>query len=200
MGFAIGAALTPLIGDTWLIVMATAFVLGGGAYVWARYGRWSNENLEKGWRGERRVGEEIEHAITARGCAVAHGVKDVAAIGDIDHLVATPSRLWVVETKYRWLPKEAFTEALRRLERNMDAVAMKFPQTPIQGCLVLAYEKEKEVKRRRYNNGRIVVHKPETLLEALQDEAQRKLSLDPAVAKRIWELAVTGESDEKSRW
>lgn len=179
--------------------MGVALLLVWGAYAWARRGRWSNENLEKGWRGERRVGEEIERAITARGCAVAHGVKDVAAIGDIDHLVATPARLWVVETKYRWLPKDAFAEALRRLERNMDAVAMEFPRTPLQGCLVLAYEREKEVKRRRYNKGRIVVHKPGSLVEILQGEAQQKLSLDPTVAKRIWALGVTGESDERSR-
>ena len=199
-GFAIALVLTPRIGEIWsLVLLVSMYAILAVVWLWFRRGSWGNENLEKGWHGERRVGEEIERAIIARGCAVAHGVRTVADIGDIDHLVATPVCLWVVETKYGWLPKDAFAEALRRLERNMGAVAVEFPQTPLQGCLVLAYEEEREIKRRRYSNGRIVVHTPESLLEALQSEAQQNLSLDPAVTNRIWELAVTDESDERGR-
>ena len=49
---------------------------------------------------ERNVGGLIEYGITAPGCAIAHSVTEIAEIGDIDHLVATPGCLWVVETKY----------------------------------------------------------------------------------------------------
>ena len=200
LGFSVALFLVPLIGKGWsLVLFFSMYALFLGVFLGYRRGRWSNENLEKGWPGERRVGEVIERAITARGCAVAHGVEEVADIGDIDHLVATPVCLWVVEAQYRWLRDDTFTEALRRLERNMETIATIFPQTPLKGCLVLAYEEEKEVKRRRYDDGRIVVHEPESLLEALQSEAQQELTLDPAVTKRIGELALSGESDERGR-
>ena len=63
--------------------------------------RWNFENLRKGGDAENRVGQIIEYAITARNCAVAHSVTAIAKVGDIDHLVATPAAVWVVETKYK---------------------------------------------------------------------------------------------------
>ena len=60
--------------------------------------RWAN-----GMTAERNVAGVIECALSADGCATAHGVTNIPnTIGDIDHLVATPQCLWVVETKHRY--------------------------------------------------------------------------------------------------
>ena len=61
------------------------------------------ERLEKGENAEVRTGQTIEYAITAPNCAVAHTVTDIARVGDVDHIVATPVRLWVIETRSREL-------------------------------------------------------------------------------------------------
>ena len=194
-GFAFGVVVVPLLGLFWSTVLAALMAAALFAIrFWYQRSDWSDDNLDKGLRGERRVGETIERAIAAPGCAVAHGVKEVAAVGDIDHLVATPVRIWVVETKYQWLEDGAFKEALDRIDRNVRAVEGKFPGVPVQGSLVLAYG-ERGPKRRRYNDGRVLAHKPDSLAETLRDECVCKPSLDPAVADRIWDMATVRESD-----
>ena len=195
-GFAFGVVVVPLLGQTWSLVLAALMAAGLFAtrFWLSKKTKWSDDNLDKGLRGERRVGETIERAIAAPGCAVAHGVKEVAAVGDIDHLIATPVCIWVVETKYQWLEDDAFKEALDRIDRNVEAVEGEFPCVAVQGSLVLAYG-ERDPKRRRYNDGRVLAHKPDSLAEALRRECRRKPSLDPAVADRIWDLATARESD-----
>ena len=102
---------------------------------------WNFENLKKGVDAETRVGQIIEFAITAKGCAVAHSITEIAKVGDIDHIVATPVAIRVIETKYRRVPRDSFNEVLNRIAANVDAVrrwAAGGP--PVRGCLVLAYE------------------------------------------------------------
>lgn len=190
-GFTFGVVVVLLLGQTWSLVLAA---LAAGLFAilfrYRRRGEWSDDNLNKGLRGERRVGNTIERAIiAAHGCAVAHDVEEIAAHGNIDHLVATPERVWVVETKYRWLPEDAFKKALGHIDANVAAVERELPGVPVQGCLVLAYEDERDIKRRRYNDGRVEAHKPDSLAETLRRESRRKLRLDPVVADRIWDLA-----------
>ena len=88
-----------------------------------------------------RVGQGIEGAITAPGCAVAHSVTGVGKGGDIDHLVATPGKLWVIETKVsRIKSKKRFSRALEQTARNTRARdAGPGRGTNVQGCLVLAF-------------------------------------------------------------
>ena len=65
--------------------------------------KWRSDNLEKGIAipESQRIGQAIELALISDHCAVAHGVSKIARVGDIDHLIATPLGLLVVETKYR---------------------------------------------------------------------------------------------------
>lgn len=195
-GFAFGVAVVPVLGRTWSILLA-ALMAAALFAIWFWYQRsdWSDDNLDKGLRGERRVGETIERVIAAPGCAVAHGVKEVAAVGDIDHLVATPVCIWVVETKYQWLPKNEFWKTVDRIDENVAAVEREFPGVPVRGSLVLAYEIEKEIKIERVKGGKVHLHKPDSLSKTLRDECVCKPSLDPAVADRIWDLATARESD-----
>lgn len=154
--------------------------------------RWNLDNLKKGVDAETRVGQIIEYAITAENCAVAHSVTEIAKVGDIDHIVATPVAVWVIETKYKKVPKRSFPEVLRRIAANMDAVRQWAPAgTTVRGCLVLAYETE--LKGRDYRKGKetITVYTADSLdklMRQMRREAREKRSLDERTTKDIWEL------------
>ena len=118
-----------------------------------------------------------------------HSVTGIARVGDIDHLVATPVRLWVIETKYRRVPREHFPEVLRRIADNTAAVwEWAPPGTPVRGCLVLAYESR--IHRKTYDYGKepIVVHTPASLARELRAEAGRERVLDERVGAGVWKL------------
>ena len=60
------------------------------------------------------------------------------SVGDIDHLVATPRGLWVIETKHGRVPRPEFQETLRRIALNVQAVRDWAPRMRVTGCLVFA--------------------------------------------------------------
>ena len=144
---------------------------------------------EKGEDAEVRTDHAIEYAVTAPDCAVAHSVTEIARVGDIDHLVATPVRLWVIETKYRRVPPKQFPKVLQRLAANTTAVRASAPAgTPVRGCLVLA--RESRINRKTYDSGNepIAAHTPESLWRELRAETGRKREVDGRVAADIWKL------------
>ncbi len=152
-------------------------------------GRWSLDNLTKGESAEKRAGQAIEHALAAKNCAVAHSVTEVAKVGDIDHLVATPAAIWVIETKYRRVPPKDFPGVLARIAANMDAVRRWAPDgSTVRGCLVLAFEDK--INRRNYESGEetITVFTPTLLVREMSAEAGRERTLDERVATDIWRL------------
>ena len=154
--------------------------------------RWNFDNMQKGLDAETRVGQIIEYAITAKGCAVAHSVTEIAKVGDIDHIVATPRGIWVIETKYKRVPKKAFPEVLSRIAANIDAVREWAPAgTHVRGCLVLAYETEKAKKSFSQGSEKIAVYTEDslaTLMRELRKEARGRRSLDEQISKDIWKL------------
>ena len=149
--------------------------------------------LLKGAAAERNVGGLMEYGITAPGCAIAHSVTEIAEVGDIDHLVATPGCLWVVETKYGKVPKERFREVLRRLRANQDAVRRwASTGTEVRACLVLATE-DGPRRKRLYENGQVELFDPKSLVcELRRKSANPASSADLLTARRVWALA--GES------
>ena len=167
--------------------------------------RWSLDNLKKGVDAETRVGRIIERAITANNCAVAHSVTEIAKIGDIDHIVATPVAVWVIETKYKKVPKEQFSKVLHRIATNMNAVRQWAPdKTTVRGCLVLAYE-HKSVKKQAWgkneNGGieNISVYARlslDTFEQEMRKEAGKTPSLDERIAKKIWRLGSATGSEQ----
>lgn len=199
MGMSIGllfyVVFPPWPDSYWGVVAyaGTAGVLLSAIWLMERPGfRWNLENLRKGAKAEARVGQLVEYALTAEHCAVAHAVTAIAAVGDIDHLVATPAAVWVIETKYKRVPKNSFPEVLRRIAANMAAVRQWLPAgTPVRGCLVLAYESD--IKRRPYfhDKEQIPVYTQDslgTLMREIREEARGRQSLDEHVAKDIWKL------------
>ena len=120
LGYLLHYATGAWLGGVWVSVGFGGAILVAVAAFWVvfrKLGRGRLGRLEKGEDAEVRAGQFIEHALTAPDCAVAHSVTAIARIGDIDHLVATPVRLWVIETKYRRVPREHFPEVLRRTIR-----------------------------------------------------------------------------------
>ena len=153
--------------------------------------RWRSGNPERGETNARRA---IEHALTAPDCAAAHSVTSIARIGDIDHLVATPVRLWVIETRYRPIPREQFPEVLQRIADNTTAVWQWAPAgTPVRGCLVLANDPRPRRKTFDYGKEPIVVHTPASLARELKIEARTERVIDERVAASVRELAPIPE-------
>ena len=156
--------------------------------------RWNLDNLRKGSDAEDHVGQTIEYAITAENCAVAHSVTEIAKVGDIDHIVATPVAIWVIETKYQRVPSKSFPEVLSRIAANTDAVRQWAPAgTSVRGCLVLAYATE--IKRRNYfhDKEKIVAYTPDMLMRDMRREARENRRVDEQVSKNIWKLGRAGE-------
>lgn len=154
--------------------------------------RWNLENLAKGVDAETRVGQVIERAITAEHCAVAHSVTEIAKVGDIDHIVATPRAVWVIETKYKKVPEDLFDGVLRRIAANTRAVRQChwLPEgTPVRGCLVLAYEKKLVKTKYKAEGELITAYTTTSLLKEMGSEALGGPSLDREIVKKIWTLS-----------
>ena len=181
-----------LAGSTgWQSVMLPVLCLAAlAALLVRRYEVGGFGRLLKGAVAERNVGGSIEYALTAPGCAVAHSVTEVADIGDIDHLVSTPGCLWVVETKYRKVPKDRFSEVLRRIRVNVQAVRRWAPPgVAVRGCLVIATE-NKLPRKRLYEDGQVEVFDSRSLVRELKREAARPAAQEDVWnARRVWKLA-----------
>ncbi len=148
----------------------------------------------KGARSEEHVGQVLEYAITMRGCAVARSVTEIAGAGDIDHLVATPAALWVVETKSSRVPRRHFPSALSGLARKMKHVRDWAPAgAPVRGCLVL--DDPNGARRRRYDadDETIRLHTAHSLAKALSAEASAEPAVSPALARNVWQLGRVEE-------
>ena len=132
----------------------------------------------------------IEHALAAPGCAAAHSVRTIARAGVIDHLVATPVRLWVITAIDRRVSREELLHILAAVADNTTAVwDWAPPGTPVRGCLVLGGERRQARTRYDYGKGPVVVHTPGTLARELSAEAGRSPELDERVADAVDKLA-----------
>ena len=172
----------------WLVLAPGVFFLTLATYH-ARRG-WGLHAMRTGARAEATVGQALEYALTRASCAVAHNVRDLPGVGDIDHLVAADGHLWVIETKNRRVPKAQFREVLRRIAANVAAVRAWAPDTPVSGCLVFA-KAEQRRPQPRYTQGAETIRafaEPAALIRALRREA-RPTPAAPQLARRVWTLA-----------
>ena len=151
--------------------------------------KWSISNLRKGMVGEQRVGQGIEYALTAAHCAVAHGVISIpGVVGDVDHLVATPKGLFVIETKYQRVPKTHFSDVLLRLSANVQAVRRWAPNnTLVRACLVLV---EDDPKQDSYltDGETILVRSGKSFRKMLRDDSREPLSTDNGLSRLVWDI------------
>ena len=136
--------------------------------------------------------DAIKHALAAPGCAVAHSVSTIARAGVIEHLVATPVRLWVITAIGRRVSREELPNVFAAIADNTTAVWDWAPQgTPVRGCLVLGGERRQARTRYDYGKGPVVVHTPATLARELKAESERSRELDERVADAVGKLEST---------
>ena len=205
-GWLCGAAAalwTALVGGyapgwiVWLFLLLPGAAFVGAAWHKSRSG-WRLTDMEKGAGAEETVGQAIEYALTREPCAVAHNVKDIANAGDIDHLVATPQGLWVVETKYRRIPPSKFPRTLRRIAENVAGVRAWAPGTPVTGCLVFATA-QNPAPNATFQWGSETIRcfdNAKSLARELRAEARRDRG-SAAVARRVWNLASPKSAAER---
>ncbi|MCY3754819.1 MAG: nuclease-related domain-containing protein [Alphaproteobacteria bacterium] len=201
IGFAIHTILSfaalPFLGARavyWLSIALMILALPFLLLAWRSVERGRIAGWLKGADSERKVGQEIERALTAPGCAVAHSVTELTAAGDIDHLVATPAGLWVVEVKHRRVPRKRFPKILAGIARKVkEARAWAPPDTPVRGCLVL--DNPEGTRRRRYEKAGepIAVHTAGSLAKALAAEAASGPSTSFGLMEAVWRLGKAGE-------
>ena len=210
-GFAVAALLSvagsylsrPEFGSP-LTLLATAVMIVGWGYIVGKKhrarvtsDRRRTENIEKGLDAETRIGDSIDYAIVARGCAVAHNVKKIAKVGDIDHIVLTPTRrLWVVETKSGRVPPSEFPKVLDRIAANVEAARKWEPDADVQGYLALASDDKFRGMPRRARGEKILVGGRDLLLKKLRDEARAQQDVDDGLVQRVWDL---GKKDPTGR-
>ena len=186
--------LLQLLWPSWsMLIMLGAAVICAAWFYRLRWGRWRLDNLKKGHLAETRVGDELQCAVTAPGCAVAHDVMDIAKVGNIDHIVATPLRIWVVETKSSRIPKEEFPQALRQMAANVKAVRnWAPPRTEVRGCLVIDAEGASQRSRPYESQGeKICKESRKSLVKKLRQEVREAQSPNQGakeLAQRVWAL------------
>ena len=173
-----------------LLAIAGGIALAIAAFLVLRaVGRAGASGLEKDEGAATSTGHAIEHALAAPCCAVAHSVSTIAHAGCIDHLVATPVRLWVIGAMHRRVPREELPGVLARIADNTTAVwDWAPPGTPVRGCLVLGNESRPNRNQYDYGKGPVVVHTPATLAHELEAEAKLAHELDERVADAVWKL------------
>ena len=184
-GVLVGALLVPWLPQLHWAVGAAVVVVGG---FWLLYGRRSLSNLEKGLDAEYRIGQVIEYALVPRECAVAHGVTEIAAVGDIDHLVGVRRGLWVIETKVRAVPQERFPAVLDRIAANVHAVEAWAGDVPVHGCLALLVPFRGKRDYEAADGTPVVVHDEQSLRDMLRAEAGEDGPVGRELARRVWEL------------
>ncbi len=162
-------------------------------------GEWRLENLSKGFDAEMRVGQVIEYAITDARCAVAHSVTSIAKVGDIDHIVATPAAIWVVETKYRKVPRKAFPKVLERIADNAKSVRdwakyLGYQDVQVHPCLILAYESK--IRKNKYDKRgeTIRVYLPDQVAQAIKKDLENGGNFDERLSREVWKLGTVIKS------
>ena len=195
LGFGVGqmldAPVSPMAGP---IAIASGIALAIAAFLVLRaLDRSSASGLEKhGSSPAATTRDAIEHALAAPGCTVAYSVSTIARAGVIDHLVATPVRLWVIAAiDQRGVSREELPNVLAEIADNTTAVwDWAPPGTPVRGCLVLGGERRPARTQYDYGKGPVVVHTPATLARELKTETVLPRELDERVAVTVAELGT----------
>ena len=214
-GFAVAALLSvagsylsrPEFGSP-LTLLATAVMIVGWGYIVGKKhrarvtsDRRRTENIEKGLDAETRIGDSIYYAVATQGCAVAHSVTEIAKYGDIDHIVLTPARLWVIETKSGRVQNKEFRKTLAQIVANV-AAAREWAldhdiQAPVQGCLVLASgeltPRDKQGYDDKASGEKILVEDRKSLVRKLRGDARGQQEADNEGVKHVWALGKREE-------
>lgn len=85
---------------TWILLYWILMCLAFVAFMTYSKGSWSSRNLIKGMESESIVADVTERSmLRVFGCFIANDVLIHGGLGNIDHIVVTPRRVLVIETK-----------------------------------------------------------------------------------------------------
>lgn len=141
----------------------------------SKFGTWTLKSAGKGIAGETVVGGAIQDALMRPDCAVWHSIPGKGDRGEIDHLVVTPVGVWVIETKYQWVPRKKYRAVMQRLALNVDSVRRTLGRgATVRGCLVLATVHRRKRSSYRARGETLSVFSVRSFREQLRDEARTK--------------------------
>ena len=204
-GFSIGTMdLFDGIDRIYTLAGPTAIAVVGILGMWLTTRR-HERSWVRGMEAEREVGDIIELALTRADCAWAHDISDALGIpGNIDHVVLSPQRLWVIDTKAGRVPKGRFDEALDTTLRRTAFVDEYLKRRglaghkPVRPALVIAHPANRFLKK-TYNRNGATIHVLGTtmFLNALREEcmdADRQWprpNTNPDLVRTVWALGST---------
>ena len=206
-GFGVGFAIRGLelfdgeVGIRWSAAFLVAVFLSFGIFYLIL--RRIDATWIRGLRAERLVGDLVEHALSRPGCAFAHDVKEsLGGSGNVDHVVMTPSAVWVVETKSTWQGKRRFQPALRQVAESVRRVRRHLDSPfPVRGALVIADRWDRSLEAEHDWNGEpVMAFGPKTFWRRLRNEGEP----DPTAAsmpdrerveKMVWDLGSVRHLD-----
>ena len=186
--------LVPLLGlegrFTWVLLYWILMCLAFVAFMTYSKGGWSFRNLLKGMESESIVADVIERSmLQVFGCFVVNDVLLHGGLGNIDHIVVTPGRVLVIETKYRRLKYEYFQKAMRRIVGHVHKIEQYLgADVDVVGCLVLVHPSAGVKNSYSYAGRTIRAFKLESLKRFLDRECSKPRTLNEDVLQKVAQL------------
>lgn len=168
------------------ILMCLVFVV----FMTYSKGKWSSRNLLKGMESESIVADVIERSmLQAFGCFVVNDVLIHGGLGNIDHIVVTPGRVLVIETKYRRLKYEYFQKAKRQIVGHAHKLEQYLgADVDVVGCLVLVHPSARVTNSYSHAGRTIRAFKLESLKRFLDQECSKPRTLNEDVIQKVAKL------------
>ena len=197
LGLATGLGIYWVLGEAvgweaWPAAVLCASVLSLMVVVWRTHlGSWTLASGEKGVAGERIVGGTIEEALMRPTCAVFHSVPGTGDRGEIDHVVVTPAGVWVVETKYKWVPRKRYRAVMQRLALNVKSMRKTLgPRADVRGCLILATVRRRKHSSYTAQGVRLSVFSAGAFEQQLRQEAASEGVRDERLIRTVRKMAA----------
>ncbi len=123
------------------------------------------------------------------GCCVVNDVFIHGGLGNIDHIVVTPRRVLVIETKYRRLKYQYFQKAMRQIVGHVQRVEQYLSaDVDVVGCLVLVHPSAGVKSSYSYAGQTIRAFKLESLKRFLDRECSKPRTLNEDVIQKVAKL------------
>ena len=205
LGMFLGMHTATLVPSRYLFMLSNVLLVSVIIFfiLWIRRAK----RYARGLEAERRVGDQIEWALTQPTCAVAHDLKEILQLsGNIDHIVLTPVGVWVIETKSHWLSEKNFPKALRQTANNTRHIQKHLNTSlPVRAALVIdEWEKQEQSYCKDYeiDGQTVTAFFAKDLRQQLRKECKQSLEDQKGntrVGELIWQLGAIPSSDMDER-
>ena len=175
---------------SWILMYWILMCLASVVFMTYSKGSWSFRNLIKGMESESIVADVIDRSLLqAFGYLVVNDVLLQEGHGNIDHIVVTPGRVLVIETKYRRLKYEYFQKAKRQIVGHVHELEQYLgADVDVVGCLVVVHPSERVKSSYSYAGRTIRAFKLEPLKRFLDRECSKPRTLREDVIQKVAKL------------